>query len=170
MWLIFNGEHEIVSLSHFHAGVPRLSTPPLVTNTSMPGSQDTAIIAPKPIRITPNLVTGLEDLSQPWTRSPTKSKMEPVVATWHFISSDSFHPDNSVLGIFPWIGGYWLNSFWYICWWFPACLHKIFLYIETSLMKQPQILHLSGIPLGLLQCLIHMTWIGDCFWLFKQYK
>nr|XP_025695083.1 uncharacterized protein LOC112796718 isoform X1 [Arachis hypogaea] len=78
-------------------GVPRLSTPPLVTNTSVPGSQDTAIIAPKPIRVTPDLVTGLEDLSQPWTRSPTKSKMEPVMATWHFISSDCSHPDNSVL-------------------------------------------------------------------------
>ncbi|KAL1321265.1 uncharacterized protein [Arachis hypogaea] len=78
-------------------GVPRLNTPPLVTNTSVPGSQDTAIIAPKPIRVTPDLVTGLEDLSQPWTRSPTKSKMEPVMATWHFISSDSSHPDNSVL-------------------------------------------------------------------------
>ncbi|KAK7362560.1 hypothetical protein VNO77_04676 [Canavalia gladiata] len=78
-------------------GVPRLSTPPLVSKTTVAGSQELAIIAPKPIRVTPNLVTGLEDLSQPWTRSPTKSKMEPVVATWHFISSDSSQPDNSVL-------------------------------------------------------------------------
>ncbi|KAK7252000.1 hypothetical protein RIF29_35663 [Crotalaria pallida] len=78
-------------------GVPRLSTPPLVTNASVIGSQETAIIAPRPIRVAPDLVTGLEDLSQPWTRSPTKSKMEPVVATWQFISSDSSHPDNSVL-------------------------------------------------------------------------
>ncbi|XP_061355605.1 uncharacterized protein LOC133300127 isoform X1 [Gastrolobium bilobum] len=78
-------------------GVPRLSTPPLVSNTALPGSQEMAIIAPKPIRVTPKLVTGLEDLSQPWTRSPTKSKIEPVVATWHFISSDSSQPDNSVL-------------------------------------------------------------------------
>ncbi|TKY59027.1 Uridine-cytidine kinase C [Spatholobus suberectus] len=78
-------------------GVPRLSTPPLVSTTTVAGSQETVIIAPKPIRVTPNLVTGLEDLSQPWTRSPTKSKMEPVVATWHFISSDSSQPDNSVL-------------------------------------------------------------------------
>ncbi|XLT29345.1 hypothetical protein HN873_060637 [Arachis hypogaea] len=49
-------------------GVPHLSTPP-VTNTSVPGSQGTAIIAPKPIRATPDLVTGLEDLSWPWTWS-----------------------------------------------------------------------------------------------------
>ncbi|QHN93373.1 Galacturonokinase [Arachis hypogaea] len=48
--------------------VPHLSTPP-VTNTSVPGSQGTAIIAPKPIRATPDLVTGLEDLSWPWTWS-----------------------------------------------------------------------------------------------------
>ncbi|WVZ22570.1 hypothetical protein V8G54_001114 [Vigna mungo] len=78
-------------------GVPRLSTPPLVSNTTVAGSQETAIIAPKPIRVTPSVVTGFEDLPQPWTRSPTKSKMEPVVAAWHFISSDSSQPDNSVL-------------------------------------------------------------------------
>ncbi|KAL9277231.1 hypothetical protein ACSQ67_025239 [Phaseolus vulgaris] len=78
-------------------GVPRLSTPPLVSNTIVAGSQETAITAPKPIRVTPNVVTGLEDLPQPWTRSPTKSKMEPVVAAWHFLSSDSSQPDNSVL-------------------------------------------------------------------------
>ncbi|KAE9607296.1 putative uridine kinase [Lupinus albus] len=78
-------------------GVPRLSTPPLVTSASVTGSQETTIISPKPIRVTPDFVTGLEDLSQPWTRSPTKSKMEPVVAMWQFISSDSSQPDNSVL-------------------------------------------------------------------------
>lgn len=83
-----------------HAGVPRLSTPPLVSNTTVAGSQETVIAAPKPIRVTPNLVTGIDDLPQPWTRSPTKSKMEPVAAEWHFISSDSSQPDNSVLGIF----------------------------------------------------------------------
>ncbi|KAG4906307.1 hypothetical protein JHK84_054818 [Glycine max] len=81
-------------------GVPRLSTPPLVSNTTVAGSQETVIAAPKPIRVTPNLVTGIDDLPQPWTRSPTKSKMEPVAAEWHFISSDSSQPDNSVLGIF----------------------------------------------------------------------
>lgn len=70
-------------------GVPRLSTPPLVPNRAVAGSQETAVIAPKPIRVTSNLVTGLEDLSQPWTRSPTKSKIEPFVATWHFTSPDS---------------------------------------------------------------------------------
>ncbi|CAJ1939591.1 unnamed protein product [Sphenostylis stenocarpa] len=78
-------------------GVPRLSTPPLVSNTTVAGNHETAIIAPKPIRVSPNIVTGLEDLPQPWTRSPTKSKMEPVVATWHFVSSDSSQLDNSVL-------------------------------------------------------------------------
>ncbi|KAL5553421.1 hypothetical protein UlMin_040822 [Ulmus minor] len=70
-------------------GVPRLNTPPLLPTGSPTSSQERAIIAPKPIRVTPNLVTRLEDLSQPWTRSPTKSKMEPIVATWHFISSDA---------------------------------------------------------------------------------
>ncbi|XP_011038638.1 PREDICTED: uncharacterized protein LOC105135462 isoform X2 [Populus euphratica] len=72
-------------------GVPRLNTPPLLPNTSMTSNQERVIFAPRPIRTSPNLVNRLEDLSQPWTRSPTKSKMEPIVATWHFISSDTSH-------------------------------------------------------------------------------
>ncbi|PON78778.1 Uridine kinase-like [Parasponia andersonii] len=78
-------------------GVPRLNTPPLLPNTSLTSNQDKMIIAPRPIRVTPNLVTKLEDLSQPWTRSPTKSKMEPVVATWHFVSSDPLSVDSSTI-------------------------------------------------------------------------
>ncbi|KAJ4709753.1 Uridine-cytidine kinase C [Melia azedarach] len=78
-------------------GVPRLNTPPLLPNTPIASNQERVIAAPKPIRTTPNLVTRLEDLSQPWTRSPTKSKMEPVLATWHFISSDP-RADNTVTG------------------------------------------------------------------------
>ncbi|KAH7570983.1 hypothetical protein JRO89_XS05G0233800 [Xanthoceras sorbifolium] len=78
-------------------GVPRLNTPPLLSNTSMTSTQEKVIAAPKPIRTTPNYVTRLEDLSQPWTRSPTKSKMEPVLATWHFISSDPPHADSAVM-------------------------------------------------------------------------
>uniref|UniRef100_A0A5B7B6W3 AAA+ ATPase domain-containing protein n=1 Tax=Davidia involucrata TaxID=16924 RepID=A0A5B7B6W3_DAVIN len=78
-------------------GVPRLNTPPLLSNTSLTSNQEKLIAAPKPLRITPNLVTPLEDLSQPWTRSPTKSKMEPVLATWHFISSDPLLSDGSVI-------------------------------------------------------------------------
>ncbi|KAK9277078.1 hypothetical protein L1049_006617 [Liquidambar formosana] len=78
-------------------GVPRLNTPPLLSSTSLISNQERTISAPRPIRTTPNLVTRLEDLSQPWTRSPTKSKMEPVLATWHFISSDPLHADISVI-------------------------------------------------------------------------
>ncbi|XWS69332.1 hypothetical protein CRYUN_Cryun04dG0170100 [Craigia yunnanensis] len=72
-------------------GVPRLNTPPLVSTTSVSSNQEKVIVAPRPIRTTPNLVTRLEDLSQPWTRSPTKSKMEPVLATWCLASSDPSH-------------------------------------------------------------------------------
>ncbi|KAJ7942997.1 Uridine-cytidine kinase C [Quillaja saponaria] len=77
-------------------GVPRLNTPPLLSSTTVIGNQERVIIAPRPIRVNPNPVTGLEDLSQPWTRSPRKSKMEPVVATWHFISTEFSQADNSV--------------------------------------------------------------------------
>ncbi|KAK9008400.1 hypothetical protein V6N11_075295 [Hibiscus sabdariffa] len=78
-------------------GVPRLNTPPLVSPTSISSTQEKVIAAPKPIRTTPNLVIRLEDLSQPWTRSPTKSQMEPVLPTWHFASSDPSH-GGSVVG------------------------------------------------------------------------
>ncbi|OMO60616.1 Uridine kinase [Corchorus capsularis] len=77
-------------------GVPRLNTPPLVPSTPVPSNQEKVIAAPKPIRTTPNLVTRLEDLSQPWTRSPTKSKMEPVLATWRFVTSDPSHGDSVI--------------------------------------------------------------------------
>ncbi|OMO99658.1 Uridine kinase [Corchorus olitorius] len=77
-------------------GVPRLNTPPLVPTTPVPSNQEKVIVAPKPIRTTPNLVTRLEDLSQPWTRSPTKSKMEPVLATWQFVTSDPSHGDSVI--------------------------------------------------------------------------
>ncbi|KAL4371155.1 hypothetical protein S83_019327 [Arachis hypogaea] len=53
-------------------GVPHLITPS-VTNTYVLGSQGTTIIAPKPIRATLDLVTELEDLSQPWTQSLNRS-------------------------------------------------------------------------------------------------
>ncbi|KAI8538219.1 hypothetical protein RHMOL_Rhmol09G0085600 [Rhododendron molle] len=78
-------------------GVPRINTPPLTSNASSTSNEEQLIAAPKPLRITPNLVNRLEDLSQPWTRSPTKSKMEPVLATWHFISSDPPLAEGSVI-------------------------------------------------------------------------
>ncbi|XP_058078226.1 uncharacterized protein LOC131226647 isoform X3 [Magnolia sinica] len=76
-------------------GVPRLNTPPPLSATSSTGGQERVIAAPKPIRVTRNLVNRLEDLAQPWTRSPTKPEMDPVVAKWHFISGPS-DDDNSV--------------------------------------------------------------------------
>lgn len=81
------------------AGVPRLNTPPPLSSRSLPSNQESLVTAPKPLRITPNLVNRLEDLSQPWTRSPTKSKMEPVVATWQFISSDHSVADGTGIGM-----------------------------------------------------------------------
>ncbi|XP_015895495.3 uncharacterized protein LOC107429338 isoform X1 [Ziziphus jujuba] len=78
-------------------GVPRLNTPPPLSSTSPRTNQDKTIVAPRPIRVSPNLVMGLEDLSQPWTRSPTKSKMEPVLATWHFILPDTASADRSAI-------------------------------------------------------------------------
>uniref|UniRef100_A0A7N0TLT1 AAA+ ATPase domain-containing protein n=2 Tax=Kalanchoe fedtschenkoi TaxID=63787 RepID=A0A7N0TLT1_KALFE len=77
-------------------GVPRLNTPPLLPSTPVSTDREKTILAPRPIRISENIVTELEDLSQPWTRSPTKSKMEPVLATWQFISSDHTPADTLI--------------------------------------------------------------------------
>lgn len=79
--------------------MPRLNTPPPLGSTSTALNQERVISAPQPIRITPDFVSQLEDLSQPWTRSPTKSKMEPVLATWHFISTVPLGADASALGL-----------------------------------------------------------------------
>lgn len=76
-------------------GVPRLNTPP-PSNVSMPSKLERPIAVPKPVRVTPNLVNPLDELSQPWTRSPTKTKMDPVLATWHFISPDSIDSSSSL--------------------------------------------------------------------------
>ncbi|KAL7149467.1 hypothetical protein ABFS83_05G042700 [Erythranthe nasuta] len=79
-------------------GVPRLNTPPLLSSVTPVTTQERLIAAPKPLRIAPNLVTRFEDLPQPWTRSPTKSKMEPVMATWHFIPPNPLLSDGYVTG------------------------------------------------------------------------
>ncbi|CAI9095978.1 OLC1v1032029C1 [Oldenlandia corymbosa var. corymbosa] len=78
-------------------GVPRLNTPPPLAAAPAPSNRERLIAAPKPVRITPNLVNQLEDLSLPWTRSPTKSKMEPVVARWQFVAPDEPLSDGSII-------------------------------------------------------------------------
>ncbi|KAK9091655.1 hypothetical protein Sjap_024832 [Stephania japonica] len=75
--------------------VPRLNTPPPLVQASSVEGQEKLVTAPKPIRVTPDLVNKLEDFNQPWTRSPTKTKMDPVLAPWRLISSDPSHVDNS---------------------------------------------------------------------------
>ncbi|KAL6543818.1 hypothetical protein OROGR_010315 [Orobanche gracilis] len=69
-------------------GVPRLNTPPLLSSVFPNITQERLIAAPKPLRIAHNLVNRIEDLSQPWTRSPTKSNMEPFTETWQFIPAE----------------------------------------------------------------------------------
>ncbi|OAY65150.1 Uridine-cytidine kinase C, partial [Ananas comosus] len=72
------------------SSVPRLNTPPPLSSALLTESQERRIAAPKPIRLSTNIAPSLEDLSQPWTRSPTKkSDIEPVLAKWHFIPDSS---------------------------------------------------------------------------------
>ncbi|KAL3336881.1 hypothetical protein AABB24_029524 [Solanum stoloniferum] len=82
-------------------GVPRLNTPPLsnAPNAVLASNQERLFTAPKPLRVSSNSANRLEDLSQPWTRSPTKSKMEPVLATWQFVSPDPALAHGFVIGM-----------------------------------------------------------------------
>lgn len=67
-------------------GVRRLNTPPPASTNLVARSQDKAIAVPRPIRVSADILPKLEDLTQPWTRSPTKSDMESVLPRWRLIS------------------------------------------------------------------------------------
>ncbi|KAK8929061.1 hypothetical protein KSP39_PZI017214 [Platanthera zijinensis] len=82
-------------------GVPRLNTPPPLSSKLLIESQERTIAAPKPIRLSTNVVPRLEDLAQPWTRSPKKSDIDRVVATWNFISDSSTSRDDMQLVPMP---------------------------------------------------------------------
>ncbi|ONK81792.1 uncharacterized protein A4U43_C01F32920 [Asparagus officinalis] len=70
-------------------GVPRVNTPPPLSGTLAIGSQERTIAAPRPIRLPTSMPHKLGDLTQPWTRSPTKSHMDPVLPKWRFVSDSS---------------------------------------------------------------------------------
>ncbi|CAO2034425.1 unnamed protein product [Urochloa humidicola] len=71
-------------------GVPRLNTPPPVSSTLLTESQEKKIAAPTPIRVSAENVTNLDDLMQPWTRSPPKKlEQEHALAKWQFIPDSS---------------------------------------------------------------------------------
>ncbi|KAL8116573.1 hypothetical protein AgCh_022920 [Apium graveolens] len=56
------------------ASIPRVNTPPPLSSRPVTRNEGGLIVAPKPLRIPPNLVNPLDDPFQSWTRSPTKSK------------------------------------------------------------------------------------------------
>ncbi|KAK4358414.1 hypothetical protein RND71_024024 [Anisodus tanguticus] len=66
--------------------VPRLYTPPLsnAPNAVLASNQERLITAPKPLRVSSNLVNRLEDLSQPWTRSPREVQNGTCVSNMAF--------------------------------------------------------------------------------------
>ncbi|CAN6247971.1 unnamed protein product [Urochloa humidicola] len=71
-------------------GVPRLNTPPPVSSTLLTESQEKKIAAPTPIRVSAENITNLDDLMQPWTRSPPKKlEQEHALAKWQFIPDSS---------------------------------------------------------------------------------
>ncbi|KAG1358698.1 hypothetical protein COCNU_08G001440 [Cocos nucifera] len=81
-------------------GVPRVNTPPPLSSTLLTGSQERTIAAPRAIRLSTTIAPKPEDVTQPWTRSPTKSDMDPVV-TWKFISDSSAFRGNLQLAPLP---------------------------------------------------------------------
>lgn len=82
-------------------GVPRVNTPPPLSSILSTGSQDRMIAAPRPIRLSANMSNKLGDLMQPWTRSPTKSGMDPVIPKWNFVSDSSAFRGNIQLVPMP---------------------------------------------------------------------
>ncbi|KAL6650497.1 hypothetical protein ACP70R_001907 [Stipagrostis hirtigluma subsp. patula] len=71
-------------------GVPRLNTPPPVSSTLLTESQEKKIAVPKPVRVSTDNIANLDDLVQPWTRSPPKKlEQEHVLAKWQFIPDSS---------------------------------------------------------------------------------
>jgi hypothetical protein len=72
-------------------GVPRLNTPPPVSRTLLTESQEKEIAAPQPIRVSTENIANLDDLVQPWTRSPPKKlEHEHALAKWQFILGFKF--------------------------------------------------------------------------------
>ncbi|XP_078432705.1 P-loop containing nucleoside triphosphate hydrolases superfamily protein isoform X2 [Wolffia australiana] len=69
-------------------GVPRVNTPPPLTNPISTDIQEKVLPRPRPISLSRSLSHKMEDQEQPWTRSPTKSDAEPNAPKWQFISSD----------------------------------------------------------------------------------
>ncbi|URD93153.1 Phosphoribulokinase / Uridine kinase family [Musa troglodytarum] len=82
-------------------GVRRLNTPPPASTDLAARSQDRAIAVPRPIRVSADILPKLEDLTQPWTRSPTKSDMESVLPRWRLISDSSAFRGNLQLAPMP---------------------------------------------------------------------
>lgn len=73
-------------------GVPRLNTPPPISRTLLTESQEKKIAAPRPIRVSTDNIGNLDDLVQPWTRSPPKKlEQEHVLAKWQFIPGFNFN-------------------------------------------------------------------------------
>eukprot|EP01018_Ginkgo_biloba_P039088 Gb_02093 [translate_table: standard] len=109
-------------------GVPRLSTPPLPSSSLGTSSAaalnvpERAIISPQPVRLRPLASRKMPDMAEPWTRSPTKSEMEPVVASWRVVTSSGAVGDlgkaftgilsswRLCLILMTWTGGYYLLS------------------------------------------------------------
>lgn len=81
-------------------GVPRVNTPPPLSSALRTGSHEKTIVAPRPIRLRTNIIPNLAD-TQPWTRSPKRSDMEPVLAKWQFISDSSTFRGNIQLAPLP---------------------------------------------------------------------
>uniref|UniRef100_M1BKL4 Uridine cytidine kinase I n=1 Tax=Solanum tuberosum TaxID=4113 RepID=M1BKL4_SOLTU len=70
--------------------------------------------------------------------------MEPVLATWQFVSLDPELAHGFVIGMFVLLAA-------------SSDLHVIYCpFVSIPLIKQQQILLLPGMPCSLLPCLIHM--------------
>jgi hypothetical protein len=76
-------------------GLPRLDSPPLPSSAfSRPLSPtpfsktEQTILSPLPVRLRPLAALQPPDTLETWTRSPTKSEVDPVVGSWHLTTGE----------------------------------------------------------------------------------
>ncbi|CAM6040203.1 unnamed protein product [Sphagnum compactum] len=77
-------------------GLPRLDSPPLPSSafsgplSPTPFSKtEQTILSPLPVRLRPLAALQPPDTLETWTRSPTKSEVDPVVGSWHLTTGGS---------------------------------------------------------------------------------
>ncbi len=197
-WHLFSGNHGLdsklltwMSLTFYfvwsqtilglETGLPRLDSPPLPSSafsgplSPTPFSKtEQTILSPLPVRLRPLAALQPPDTLETWTRSPTKSEVDPVVGSWHLTTGGS---DKSSGNAKPYLSKRWLGFV------FPMCSTYLTRHWPTKqnanfdaigLQERVRASQRSSphprIWLSFFLCLRHLMLIGASFWLSKQFR